>query len=73
VTHAGYMIDDPLDRDVAEGGRTRQHNAYGNVMYVHNRYLQIEFEVAHLWAGFKGTTNQDNEAWVFQNKIIFTF
>lgn len=73
ITHAGFMIDDPLDRDVADDGRTRQQNAYGNVMYVHNRYFQVGFEVAKLWAGFKGTTRNDNEAWVFHNKVTFTF
>lgn len=73
VTHAGYMIDDPLDRDVVIDNRTRQQNVYGNVMYIHGRYLQVGFEVARLWAGFKGTAREDNSAWVFQNKIIFTF
>lgn len=73
VTHAGYMVDDPLDRDVAADARTRQQNVYGNVMYIHNRYLQVGFEVARLWAGFKGTDRDDNQAWVFHNKIIFSF
>jgi hypothetical protein len=73
VTHAGFMIDNPLDRAVPLNGRTYQQNAYGNVMYIHNRYLQVGFEVTHLWVGFKGTERQDNSAWVFHNKIIFTF
>jgi hypothetical protein len=73
ITHAGYMVDDPLDRDVAIDGRTRQQNVYGNVLYVHNRYVQVGFEVARLWAGFKGTSRDDNQAWVLHNKIIFTF
>jgi hypothetical protein len=73
VKHAGFMIDNPLDGDVPLNGRTYQQNAYGNVMYIHNRYLQVGFEVAHLWVGFKGSERQDNSAWVFQNKIIFTF
>ncbi|MEZ6139757.1 MAG: hypothetical protein R3B84_04215 [Zavarzinella sp.] len=73
VTHGGFMIDDALDRDVAIDGRTRQQNAYGNIMYIHNRYLQIGAEVARLWAGFKGDNRLDNQAWVFQTKFIFTF
>ena len=73
VTHGGYMVDDPLDQDVAVDGRTRQQNVYGNVMYIHSRYLQIGFEVAQLWAGFKGESRADNQAWVLQNKIIFVF
>lgn len=67
------MIDDPLDRDVANDNRTYQQNAYGNVMYIHNRYLQVGFEVARVGVGFKGVTREDNRAWVFHNKIIFTF
>jgi hypothetical protein len=73
ITHAGYMMDNPLDRDVPLSGRVRQHNIYGNVMYVHSRYLQVGFEVARLQSGFKNPINGDNEAWVFHNKIIFTF
>lgn len=73
VGHAGYMVDDPLDRDVALSGRVRQQNVYGNVMYVHSRYLQVGFELAHLSSGFKNPVNGDNEAWVFHNKIILTF
>lgn len=73
ITHAGWMVDDPLDRDVAIDNRTRQQNVYSNVLYVPNRYMQIGFEVAHLWAGFKGDNREDNEAWVFQNKMVFTF
>lgn len=73
ITHAGYMIDNPLDRDVATDNRTYQQNVYGNVMYIHNRYVQVGLEVAQLWAGFQGTNREDNQAWVLQNKIIFTF
>lgn len=73
IAHTGMMIDDPLDRDVPIDGRTYQQNAYGNVMYIRNRYLQIGIEIAHLWAGFRGTDREDNQAWVFQNKMIFTF
>ncbi|MBL8818414.1 MAG: hypothetical protein JNL58_20475 [Planctomyces sp.] len=73
ITHGGFMIDDPVDSDVATDNRTRQQNAYGNIMYVHNRYLSVGFEVAHLWADFQGDNYEDNEAWVFHNKIIFTF
>jgi hypothetical protein len=73
IAHTGFMIDDPLNKDVPIDGRTYQQNAYGNLMYVRNRYLQIGVEVAHLWAGFQGTARQDNQAWVFQNKMIFTF
>lgn len=73
IAHGGFMIDDPLNEDVPIDGRTYQQNAYGNLMYVRNRYLQIGFEVAHLWAGFQGTSREDNQAWVVQNKMIFTF
>jgi hypothetical protein len=73
IAHGGFMIDNPLNRDVPIDGRTYQQSTYGNVMYVHNRYFQIGFEIAHLWAGFQGTTREDNQAWVFHNKIIFTF
>lgn len=73
VTHAGFMIDDPLDRDVPPDGRTFQQNAYGNVMYIHNRYLQVGLEFAQLWVGFKSLDRQDNSAFVVQNKIILTF
>lgn len=73
ITHGGFMIDDPLDRDVANGSRTFQQNTYGNLMYVHNRYLQVGFEVASLRVGFLGDERADNRAWVFQNKIVFTF
>lgn len=73
IAHTGFMIDDPVNKDVPIDGRTYQQNAYGNLMYVRNRYLQIGFEVAHLWAGFQGTAREDNQAWVFQNKMIFTF
>jgi hypothetical protein len=73
IAHAGFMIDNPLNRHVPVDGRTYQQSAYSNLMYVHSRYLQIGFEVAHLWAGFQGTSREDNQAWVFQNKIIFTF
>lgn len=73
ITHLGYMVDDPLDKDVSSDGRTRQQNIYSNVMYVHNRYFQIGCEAAYLSAGFNGTNRQDNEAWVLQNKMTFTF
>lgn len=73
IAHGGSMIDNPLDKDVASDNRTYQQNAYSNLMYIHSRYLQVGFELAHLWAGFKGTTQEDNKAWVVQNKIIFTF
>lgn len=73
IAHGGFMIDDPLDQDVAIDNRTYQQNAYSNLMYIHSRYLQVGFELAHLWVGFKGTEREDNEAWVVQNKIIFTF
>lgn len=63
----------PEEQDVPLDGRTRQQNAYGNVMYIHNRYFQVGCEVAHLWVGFKGDERQGNSAWVFQNKIIFSF
>ncbi len=53
ITHGGFMIDSPLDRDVPLSGRTYQQNAYSNIMYIHSRYLQIGCEVAHLWSGFK--------------------
>jgi hypothetical protein len=39
VAHGGFMIDDPLDRDVPIDGYTRQQNTYANVMYIHNRYF----------------------------------
>jgi hypothetical protein len=71
--HAGFMIDDPLDQDVPLSGRVRQQNAYTNLMYVRNRYFQIGWELAHLWSGFKNPINGDNEAWVLQNKIVFSF
>jgi hypothetical protein len=73
ITHGGYMIDDPLDQDVPLSGRTRQNNAYTNVMYVHNRYLQIGLEVARVSSDFKNPVNGDNDAWVVHNKIILTF
>lgn len=73
IPHIGFMIDDPLDRDVPLTGRTRQQNAYSNIMYVHSRYLQAGFEVAHLKAGFQNPANGDNEAWVMHSKIILTF
>ncbi len=73
ITHTGIMMDNPLNRDVAIDGRTWQQNAYANIMYVHNRYLQVGFEVAQLWAGFQGSSRDDNQAWVFHNKITFTF
>ncbi len=73
ITHGGFMIDNPLDQDVPLSGRTYQQNAYSNIMYIHSRYLQVGCEIAHLWAGFKNPVNGDNEAWVFHNKITFTF
>lgn len=50
-----------------------QQNLYTNLMYVHSRYLQVGLEFAQLQSGFKNPINGDNEAWVFQNKIIFKF
>jgi len=73
IAHAGFMIDDPLDQDVSVDSRTYQRNAYSNLMYVHNRYFQVGFELAHLGVGFKGPDQADNKAWVIQNKILFTF
>ena len=73
LTHGGFMIDDPLDKDVALSGRTQQKNIYGNLMYVHSRYLQVGFEIARVSSDFKNPVNGDNEAFVFHNKIILTF
>lgn len=73
ISHVGFMIDDPMDQDVPLSGRVRQQNAYTNLMYVHSRYFQIGCELAHLWSAFKNPVNGDNEAWVLQNKMVFTF
>lgn len=73
IYHIGFMHDNPLDRVVPLAGRTYQQNLYTNLMYVHNRYLQVGFEFAQLQSGFKNPVNGDNEAWVVQNKLIFTF
>ncbi|MCF7959536.1 MAG: hypothetical protein K9M08_02235 [Pirellula sp.] len=73
VYHVGFMHDNPIDDDVPLSGRTYQQNLYSNAMYVHNRFLQVGFEVAHLQSGFKNPINGDNEAWVLQNKVIMAF
>lgn len=73
VYHVGFMHDNPIDEDVPLSGRTYQQNLYSNAMYVHNRFLQVGFEVAHLQSGFKNPINGDNEAWVLQNKVIMAF
>lgn len=73
VYHVGFMHDNPKDEDVSLSGRTYQQNLYSNVMYIHNRFLQVGFEVAHLQSGFKNPINGDNEAWVLHNKVIMAF
>ena len=73
IYHLGFMHDNPLDRSVPLAGRTYQQNLYTNRLYVLNRYLQIGLEFAQLQSGFRNPINGDNEAWVVQNKLIFTF
>jgi hypothetical protein len=73
VYHAGFMHDNPIDRDVPLSGRTYQQNLYNNIMYVHNRYLQIGLELAHVQSGFANPVNGDNEAWVLHTKMIMNF
>lgn len=72
-SHAGYGIDDPLDRDVSGSQRVRNQFVFGNAIYDVSRNLQLGLEVSHWRTAYRNPALGDNQGWVIHSRVQLRF
>ncbi len=70
-SHLGYSIDDPVDRDVANGGRIYNHMIFANISYdVTDRFL-MGFEYTSWRTLYEGVAPGESDRFEFVAKYGF--
>ena len=67
TAHAGYGIDDPRDRDLSAGQRSRNQFYFGNLIWDVTERFQLGFEVSH-WKTDYAAPLVDNSSMVYHFK-----
>ena len=70
-SHTGYGIDDPVNGDVAPGGRIRNSTFYGNLLWDLNDTFRVGFEFT--WRETDYNTVLDNEGAGFHTQFAWNF
>jgi hypothetical protein len=70
-SHIGYGIDDPVDRDIAVLGRTRNSTIFANVLWDWNQTFRLGFEFT--WRETDYKTLRDNEGAGFHTQFQWAF
>jgi hypothetical protein len=70
-SHFGYAIDDPLDRDIAVGGRLRNDTYFANLLWDLNATFRVGFEFTYRETAYRGLP--DNEGAAFHTQFQWLF
>ncbi|MBN2580197.1 MAG: hypothetical protein JXB10_14505 [Pirellulales bacterium] len=70
-THVGYTLDDPLDRQIASGGRTYNQAYWGNLIYNVTPKFQVGLEVGQWETVYKDKLPGDSTRVEFMARYGF--
>jgi len=70
-SHVGYSIDDPVDRDVADGGRIYNHFFYANISYDLTDKFLMGFEYTSWRTLYQGLAPGESDRFEFVAKYGF--
>ena len=72
-SHAGYGIDDPMDRDVSPTQRTYNSTIFANVLWDVNATFRIGFEFTYRKTNYRSALLPDNSGPGFHTQFQWAF